>query len=122
MSEANLVIEVITDIDASWDELVPLLKGQGDYHQPLHGWQRLEDWQTGIRAALTGGPDELLIIARQDDRAVGFLNAEIRRATVWDNTHCYIGNVFVVGGERGAGIGKALLTYAEDWSRNKGIY
>jgi len=121
MSESNIVIEVVTDVDASWDELLPLWKGQGDYHQPLHGWQLMPDWEQAVRERFKAG-ETLVIIARLAGRPVGFLNAVIRRGTVWENTHCYVENVFVAGGERGAGIGKALLTYAEDWSRSKGIY
>jgi len=123
MREISIVIERVSDIDARWNEIVPLWKGQGDYHQPLHGMAYLEDWEQRLRSRFKGGDDELVLIARVDGEPAGFLNAAIRRTpSVWDYTHCYVDNVFVVQGQRGSGISRLLLEQAEAWSRSKGVY
>jgi GNAT superfamily N-acetyltransferase len=123
MNELNIVIERVTDIDAYWHEILPLWKGQGDYHQPLHGWAYLDDWEQRLRSRLKGGDDELVLIARVEGEPAGFLNATIRRPrSVWDYTHCYVDNVFVVQGQRGSGISRLLLEQAESWSKSRGVY
>jgi GNAT superfamily N-acetyltransferase len=119
---ADVVIEEVEDLDASWDAVIDLWGGQTDYHAPLLGFQPLPDWQTRLRERFNGGTDELVLLARVDGEAVGFLDAFIRRnPSMWEDTHCYIDNVFVREGVRGGGIGRALLKQAEAWSLSKGV-
>src|SRR4051794_38268277 len=119
---ADLVIEQVQDLDASWDVVISLWSGQTDYHAPLLGFQPLPDWQKRLRERFSGGDDELVLIARMDGEPVGFLDAMIRRnPSMWEDTHCYIDNVFVREGLRGGGVGRELLKRAEAWSLSRGV-
>ncbi len=66
--------------------------------------------QVGAGLAAGGGA-----VAERDGSAVGCLRWRLR-----DDGDLYVGRVAVVPGEQGAGIGRALMAWAEDEARRRG--
>jgi GNAT superfamily N-acetyltransferase len=65
------------------------------------------------------GPDHILLVAESDGGCVGFLTVE--RQQHWaDITQAYVGELVVAEPVEGSGVGRALLTAAEDWARAHG--
>jgi predicted N-acetyltransferase YhbS len=66
--------------------------------------------QVGAGLAADGGA-----VAERDGLAVGCLRWRLR-----DDGDLYVGRVAVVPGEQGAGVGRALMAWAEDEARRRG--
>ncbi len=75
----------------------------------LTGWLRLE------------GVHRRTWLAEADDEAVGYVSAllyrrmpsVVNRSSGW----AYLGNLFVLPGSRGEGVGESLVTAVTDWAR-----
>lgn len=60
------------------------------------------------------------VAAGRDDRAVGFIHAEVRRQ-LQSELFVQVVVLVVEDGQRGAGAGLALLSEAEAWARRSGV-
>jgi hypothetical protein len=54
-------LEVVTDLDAAWSEIAPLLRALHEHHEPLVGRRLLPDWEGRQRRHL----EELLTTGNQ---------------------------------------------------------
>jgi hypothetical protein len=70
-------IEVVSDLDARWSEIAPLLRALHEQHEPLLGRWLLDDWEERHRrlldAAAASG-EALVLLAWVEGRAIGFAN------------------------------------------------
>jgi ribosomal protein S18 acetylase RimI-like enzyme len=67
-------------------------------------------------AIAAAGPDHILLVAESDSGCAGFVTVE--RQQHWAGiTQAYIGELVVAETAEGSGVGRALLTAAEDWAR-----
>ncbi len=70
---------------------------------------------------LLSNPEHLLLVATgDDDRAVGWLHAVVRRQLDSD-AYVQIAGLVVAATHRGAGVGSRLLGHAERWARHTGV-
>ena len=118
-------IEVISDLDARWREIEPMLQALHAHHETLVRRRLLSDWSDRHRGLMEAGlasGDARILLARLDGRVVGFANAAIRRDPgVMEETFGAIDNVFVVPDMRGTGVARRLVGRLEDWFRERGV-
>lgn len=124
MNSKDVEIEVVSDLDARWGEIVPLLQALHKYHEPLVGRRLLRDWserqRTHLEALLASGYERILL-ARIEGRAAGFANGTLRRdPAVMVETFGAIDNVYVVPELRGTGVARLLVRAREHWFRERG--
>jgi GNAT superfamily N-acetyltransferase len=118
----NGEIEEITDLDAAWGEVEPLMAGLSEYSVTLRGVRRADGWRQRLRGSALSGPETLTVMARRDGKAVGLLTCGIaHRFLDYDEKFAYVDSGFVVEGLRHDGIGRAMLEVAEAWCRERGI-
>lgn len=121
MTERSFVIEEVHDIDAAWPELVPLFRGQIDFHLPYKTRTLRPDWEQRWREHLKQDANRLLLVAREGGRAVGLVNAYFTDDYgLFTEAFGFIDDAFVLQEARGQGIGTALLEQAESWCRARG--
>lgn len=119
-AERGFVIEEVRDLDSAWAELTELFTELNDHHAPWLPRRLRDDWQQRLRDFVHLNDDRLILIARQNGAAVGYLSAEIRRDYgVFDELNGYIGDAYVRAAMRGQGIGSAMLSQAESWCRSR---
>ncbi|MDG1573160.1 GNAT family N-acetyltransferase [Robiginitalea sp. M366] len=98
------------------DLLVPLLDGyRVFYKQP-------SDKRAGrsfLRARLQAG-DSTIFLAQDGNAAIGFTQLYPSFSTVSLCPVYILNDLFVLPGARGKGVGAALLTYAQQWCRQRG--
>lgn len=117
----DFAIDRVSDLDAVWHDLVRLFEGQNAHHEGLME-PSLPDWQDRLRARMSLDEDELLLMARQDGIAVGFVIARVRRdPSLWRESFVYLENIFVQETTRGTGIGRALVEAVERWTVERGV-
>lgn len=118
----DVVLERVLDLDASWDELLPLLRAQVEYHAAILGLPMLPNWAERQRTRMSADGETLVLLARSGDEAVGFLNGRLVENPFWfEERYGYIENAFVRSELRGAGVGRALLDAAEAWGLAQGV-
>lgn len=105
-----------------WPDVVRLLRAVHDHHQPLLGFELLDDWAERQRDFFDPAqPGVLLLVASVRNRLVGLLNGRIARNTsIFRETVLLIDNMYVEPAERGAGIGRRLLDSAIEWGQSQG--
>ena len=77
---------------------------------------------SGIETALDGdGPDAAVLVA-EDDRgnSLGFVHVHTARDFFTGETHGHVSDVVVAFGAEGRGVGRALMSAGEAWSRDRG--
>jgi GNAT superfamily N-acetyltransferase len=120
-SGKDFVVEEVTDIDTAWPELVALFRGQIDFHLPYKTRTLRPDWEQRWREHLKQDTNRLLLVARQDGRVVGLVNAYFTDDYgLFQEAFGFIDDAFVLEEARGQGIGTALLQRAESWCQERG--
>jgi GNAT superfamily N-acetyltransferase len=115
-------IEEVTNLDAAWSDVEPLMAGLSEYAAALRGVRRADGWRDRLRARALAGPETLTLLARRNGEAVGLLTCGIAYNFLdYDETFAYVDSGFVVEGLRRGGIGRAMLEHAEAWCRRRGI-
>jgi GNAT superfamily N-acetyltransferase len=115
-------VEEVTDLDAAWSDVEPLMAGLSEYTAALRGVRRADGWRDRLRASALSGPETLTLLARRNGKAVGLLTCGIAHNFLdYDETFAYVDSGFVVEGLRHGGIGRAMLEHAEAWCRQRGI-
>jgi GNAT superfamily N-acetyltransferase len=119
VSAPQRAIEVVSDLDARWPEIAPLLHALHRHHEPLVGRRLLPDWEARQReqvGALLATGDHRVLLARFEGAVVGFANGSVRRdPAVMVETFGAIDNVFVVPDQRGTGVARLLVDALETW-------
>jgi ribosomal protein S18 acetylase RimI-like enzyme len=119
---SRVIIEEVSDLAAGWNELLPLIGAQVEYHAAILGLPVLPDWDERQRQRMSAEGETLVLIARSGAVAVGFLNARLVANPFWfEERYGYIENAFVRSELRAGGIGRALLDEAEAWCREQGL-
>jgi len=115
-------IEEVRDLNEAWAEIEPLLRGIVEYHEPLDGRSLRADWIKRWRDFLMTRPDGIFLLARPEGgRAVAFLDGSvIKDRGIFDEAAGYIDDAFVAADYRSSGVGSALLSHFEAWSRSAG--
>ncbi|WP_324732476.1 GNAT family N-acetyltransferase [Pseudomonas paeninsulae] len=105
---------VTPDHHAAW---LPLWQGYQRFYQTeiaaatsARTWQRLPDPSEPMHAAL----------AWQDDRAVGLVHFIYHRSCWTEGDYCYLQDLFVGAGLRGAGIGRRLIEHVYQAAKTAG--
>ena len=115
-------IEEVRDLDEAWGELLPLLTAQVEYHAAILGLPMLPDWAERQRNRMSADGETLVLLARNGDEAIGFLNARLVENPFWfEERYGYIENAFVRSEQRGGGVGRKLLDAAESWALAQGV-
>ncbi len=118
----EIEIEEITDLEAAWPEVAPLLLALHEHHTPITGIEMLDEWEERQRSHIATGEDALILIARTGDRAIGFVNAQISHNPGILREHFgFIHNMYVDAELRGEGLGRRLLNAIEDWCRSRNV-
>ena len=114
-------VERVTDLDASWAELIVLFHEFEAYHQSFQLRQLLPDWRERLGQRLRLHDDRLILLARNGEEAVGCFVGVIRRNDgLASDTYGYLTYAFVREAHRGSGAGRALLDAAETWCHSRG--
>lgn len=115
------VIETVPDLDAVWPELRDLIIALEGYNAGLSVSRRFRaDWEARSREHLVRR-QPLILIARNDDSAVGYLIAFLEQdGVLFEERFVHVSEAFVLEAYRGRGIGRALLQRAEAWARERG--
>jgi len=70
--------------------------------------------------AISGDPSNATLVAEREGKVLGMVGLRIERSYGSDDSYVQIRD-FVVGSEhRGKGVGRTLLSAAEDWARRRG--
>jgi GNAT superfamily N-acetyltransferase len=102
---------------ADRDEWLPLWQGYLTFYESV-----LTDEVTEATfARLVAGDGMHGAIARGDDgRAIGFVNWLPHPSTWATSPYCYLEDLFVAPGTRGAGTGRALIDHVVEWAKEQG--
>ncbi|HZX69468.1 MAG TPA: GNAT family N-acetyltransferase [Rhodanobacter sp.] len=118
MTASTLLIRLADDDD---DFLLPLVPRLVDFALPA--WRRRHECIEGIRQDLHDHledqpPNNFLFVAEDDDgERVGFIELQKTRDFFTGRANCHINNLVVVPHHERRGVGKALMTHAENWAR-----
>ena len=121
----NVEIELVTDLDQAWPELVELFRGLSEHQTPLTGQELLPDWEERVRALFESGVRSgtgTFFVARHNGRAIGFANGHhVENASIFRERVGFIDNVFVREDLRGRGVASLLVDALERWLRESGV-
>ena len=109
----------VLNLDAAWDELLPLLTARLEYHAPILGLPLLPNWAEKQRERMSAHGE---MLARHGDDVVAFLDGRLIENPFWFEERCgYIENAFVRSELREGGVGRAFLDAEEGWSLGLGV-
>jgi GNAT superfamily N-acetyltransferase len=115
------VIEEVRDLDAAWPELAAMFLELHAYHEPLWPRRLRQSWEESWRSFMQAGDERLVLIARADGKAVGYMNARIERDNpIFDEAFVYLHDAYVAEEHRGVGLGTQMLALVEAWAREQG--
>jgi len=100
----------LDDTDALW----PLVEAFASTTTPTH-----ERFTTTF-AAVVLRPDVRVLVAQEGGAVVGYLLAQLQPTFFADGPVAWVQEVMVDERVRGAGVGRALMSAAEDWARDRG--
>jgi ribosomal protein S18 acetylase RimI-like enzyme len=117
----SYLIERVSDFEASWAVVEPLLAALHEHEKPfLH--DLLPDWAERQLLYYASQDPVLLLIARDDEGPAGFLNARVEHnPRAFAEVFANIDNAYVAPRARRQGIGRDLLERAEAWCKEQGI-
>jgi ribosomal protein S18 acetylase RimI-like enzyme len=78
------------------------------------------DGQDMIDALRAGNPDHEVLVAEQDGVAAGCLYLMVA-TDFFGRRHAHLSVIATSEAAEGSGVGRVLLTYAEDWARERGL-
>jgi GNAT superfamily N-acetyltransferase len=117
-----LSIERVQDLEQVWPVLTALLQELHEHHQPFWPRDFLPGWQERWREFLTSGDERLVLIAREDGEAAGYLNGAIRRNPgLFAETYADIDDAYVRPVQRRRGVGSQMLRRFEEWAQSRGV-
>lgn len=121
MPDHDFVIEEVHDLDAVFPELREMFLEFEDYNRTFMSRQLRGDWEQRWREHIALGDDRLILIARRDGDAAGYLNVEIvRDFGLIEQVFGYISDAFVRAEWRSLGAGREMLGRGEAWCRERG--
>jgi GNAT superfamily N-acetyltransferase len=122
MPNAEFIIEEVKDLQAVLPELRQMFFESEDYNRSFIERQLRSDWEGRWLDHMALGDDRLILIARADRQAVGYINVEIiRDFGLFERIFGYVNHAFVRSEWRSQGIGRAMLTVTEVWCRERGV-
>jgi ribosomal protein S18 acetylase RimI-like enzyme len=104
----------------------PVLKLSERLQEGVAAWRdatavsaAVEEW---VREAVDSGPGErrAVFVAEEGGEVVGFVTASTRRHFAGD-LDAYVGELVVDRRVEGRGVGRMLMTAAEEWGRGQGL-
>jgi diamine N-acetyltransferase len=114
-------IDEITDLDADFEDLLAMVIELHDYHME-YGFPPLKpDFAESYRKYLDSTPDRLLLMARFQDDAIGYMATFVNRSPSTDERTGFIGDAYVRPVARRFGVGQAMLDRSEAWCRERGL-
>lgn len=117
--ERAFTIEEVTDMDAAWPEIEPLVAGIIDYHRPWDQRPLRPNWAAVMREYMAGQCTTLLARGTGGE-ALGFLSGTIRTDYgIFEGIEGHIDNAFVVEHARRRGVGSALRERFEALGRER---
>jgi GNAT superfamily N-acetyltransferase len=119
--DRNFVIEDVRDLDAVWSELIVLYLESEDYSRAFRSRALSDGWEEGWREQMAPSDGRLVLLARTDGDAVGYLVVEVvRDFPLFPQPFGYLRDAFVRADMRRRGIGQAMLAQAENWCLERG--
>lgn len=118
MSDRHFLIRLAEDDD---DFILGLVPRFVDF--PLPPWRKRHECIDGIRADLTHHLDDqpansfLFVAESEEGKPVGFMHLQKTQDFFNGRTNCHISDLAVAPAHEGNGVGKALLSHAEEWAR-----
>lgn len=117
----GVVIEEVTDLDVAWPVLQELFLALHEFHAPWTARSLRDDWESRWRDYIRPGPDRLILLAWDGDRAIAYLNAFVRRDFgLFDEVPGIIDDTFVRQEYRRSGVGSALVERCQEWFKARG--
>jgi ribosomal protein S18 acetylase RimI-like enzyme len=116
----RFVIEEVTDVDAAWPLIEPLLLGIVDYHKPWDQRPLRTDWASRARDYMASRG--LTLLAKNaSGEPVGFMSGFVSRDFgIFEEVYAYMDNAYVRADDRNQGVGTAMLNRFESWCRAQG--
>ena len=122
MTAPEFVIEEVRDLDGVWVDLTALSLEFEDYSRAFRSRTLRDDWAQAWRKQIAPGDDRMVLLARRNEEAIGYLIVEVvRDSQFFDQAFAYLQEAFVRAEARNQGIGRALLTRAENWCQDHGV-
>ncbi len=123
MNPPDFEIDEVTDLDSAWPDIRRLFLQLREYEQGPESLDLRPDWETRFRARLgeekrSGG---VVVIARARGRAMGFMTAHVEDSNLFVSPRCEVTYACVTDGWRSNGVGRAMLSRVEAWSRDAGV-
>jgi ribosomal protein S18 acetylase RimI-like enzyme len=113
-------IEEVTDLDAAWPKIEPLVLGIIEYHRPWDARKLSPNW-AGVMREYMQSQCTTLLARNHDGEALGFLSGTIRADFgIFEGTLGHVDNIFVVEHVRRDGIGSALCERFEAICASRG--
>jgi GNAT superfamily N-acetyltransferase len=122
----DIVMSGVTVRAATLDDeplLQELAARLGEFQVP--SWRRpaeiaSADFRAMRAAVMAGNPQDQVLIAERDDAAIGCLHILATR-DFFGRPHAHVSVVAITADAQGTGAGRALLDYAERWTRERGL-
>lgn len=107
--------------DQDWEQWLPLWHGYNAFYRRV-GATALADEITGTTWQRFFDADEPVhaLVAQQGERLVGLAHYLFHRSTTRIGPSCYLNDLFTAEGERGQGVGRALIEAVAERARAGG--
>jgi len=121
-TRASIAIRPATPADRAW--ILPLSSRLHDFGPPA--WRSRETMDAAVARAIAtalegDGPDAAVLVA-EDGRGnpLAFVHVHTARDFFTGETHGHVSDIVVARGAEGGGVGRALMSAGEEWSRDRG--
>ena len=119
----EIEISEVTNLDAEWKELVPLLRGLHDHHLTIMEGRLREDWEERQRAAIEDqfvAGEAVMMVAKSEGRVVGLVHGHITEHLVLEDRIGFVDHAYVLPEARRQSVLSALLERLERRFRELG--